>query len=52
VSFKENSVEYKNFQPIKYWIKLLEKHKFIPGERHLLQHKDPSENTLVIFSKK
>lgn len=39
--------EYRNFQPLSYWIALLQKHGFIVGEERIIQEGDPSMNTLI-----
>jgi SAM-dependent methyltransferase len=52
VSFEEDQKEYRNFHSIVYWSKLLKKHGFQDSWKRILQHKDPSKNTLLIFTKK
>ena len=52
VSYEEDKKEYRNFQPITYWIKVLSKNGLVDSWERLLQHKDPSKNTLIIFTKK
>lgn len=46
-----NADEYRNFQGIDYWVKLLEKHGFKDHKHRFYQHKDPSDNVLMVFSK-
>jgi len=52
VSYEEDKKEYRNFQPLTYWIKVLSKNGLVDSWERLLQHKDPSKNTLIIFTKK
>lgn len=43
--------EYRNFQPLAYWITLLEKHGLVAGNMRLQQRRDPSLNTMLTFTK-
>ena len=44
--------EYRNFQPLSYWIELLKKHGFeLTKENQLLQAGDPTLNTLLMFTR-
>jgi SAM-dependent methyltransferase len=51
ISWEDNCKEIRNFQGLTYWIELLTLEGFIDHGQRLLQHKDPSENALMIFSK-
>ena len=48
---KTEQNEYRNFQPLDYWINLLEKHGFITSHERILQKGDPTRNTLIKFIK-
>ncbi|HEV2601452.1 MAG TPA: class I SAM-dependent methyltransferase [Candidatus Babeliales bacterium] len=39
--------EYRNFQPLSYWIALLQKHGFAVGDERITQDGDPSMNTFI-----
>ena len=43
--------ELRNFLSIDDWIEILEQHGFSAGEERLLQEGDPSENTMIRFTK-
>ena len=43
--------EYRNFQPITYWLQMLEENGFCIGKERLLQDGDPSLNTLIKCTK-
>ncbi|MFC3194087.1 FAD-binding protein [Marinicella sediminis] len=44
-----NAAEYRNFQGVDYWVRLLEAHGFRDHKHRFLQHKDPSDNVLMAF---
>ncbi len=48
---ESETAEYRNFQPLSYWISLLEHNGFKVGTERLLQAGDPTINTLVKFTK-
>lgn len=51
-SLEEEQTEYRNFQPLEYWITLLKKHGLILSKKTpLLQKGDPTLNTLLLFTK-
>lgn len=43
--------EFRNFQKLDHWIELLEKHGFQADNQRLLQHNDPTLNTMIKFRK-
>lgn len=51
VSLKNEKEEIRNFQSLDYWIKTIEKHGFKISTTRLLQKNDPTENTLLCFTK-
>ena len=51
VAVNEEVNEYRNFQPLQYWINLLERHGFTVHAERLKQEGDPSDNTLLRFTK-
>ncbi len=51
-SLEAEMSEYRNFQPLSYWISLLEQHGFKSGEERILQEGDPTLNTFMKFTKK
>ena len=51
VSYEDDKNEYRNFQSIEYWIKLLDEYGFKQEWLQLLQDNDPSLNTLLAFRK-
>ena len=50
-SLESEMAEYRNFQPLDYWITLLEKHGCKAGSERLLQKGDPTLNTMLSFTK-
>lgn len=40
--------EVRNFQPLDYWVKLLERHGFLVGHERLLQEGDSTGNTMLM----
>lgn len=44
--------EYRNFQPLSYWITILGKHGLSVNKERLLQDGDPTLNTMLSFTKK
>ncbi len=51
-TLKEEQAEYRNFQPIEYWIELLAKHGLrLSKKPQLLQQGDPTLNTMLLFTK-
>jgi hypothetical protein len=46
-----NAAEYRNFQGVDYWVRLLESHGFRDHKHRLLQHNDPSDNVLMAFTR-
>lgn len=47
----EELSEYRNFQPLSYWIEILEQHGFNAEPLRLTQQGDPTLNTMVAFTK-
>lgn len=43
--------EYRNFQPLNYWITVLKQHGLQAGSERILQDGDPTLNTFMKFSK-
>lgn len=43
--------EYRNFQPLQFWINKLEAHNFKTDEKRIQQEGDPSLNTMIKFTK-
>ena len=43
--------DYKEFKPMDEWSKLITKAGFTDAGKRLLQANDPSDNTLVLFTK-
>ncbi|MBX9702957.1 MAG: class I SAM-dependent methyltransferase, partial [Silvanigrellaceae bacterium] len=52
VSYHDEITEIRNFQPLSYWISLLENIGFERKGNPILQEGDPTANTLVAFIKK
>ncbi|MGE0206919.1 MAG: methyltransferase domain-containing protein [Candidatus Babeliales bacterium] len=50
-SLEAECKEYRNFQPLEYWIELLKKHGFEVDAQKFLQKGDPSLNTMMRFTK-
>ncbi len=50
-SIETELAEYRNFQPLNYWIDLLEQHGLKVGQQCLLQNGDPTLNTMLTFTK-
>lgn len=50
-SQEAESAEVRNFQPLAYWISLLEKHGFSVGNKRICQEGDPSLNTMIACTK-
>lgn len=50
-SWEFNDGEYKSFKSIDEWSQLLSKYGFSDSGKRILQQGDPSDNTLVIFTK-
>lgn len=48
---ENNRKEYRNFQPMSFWINLMKLYKFRPIEKKLLQKDDPTMNYLMGFIK-
>jgi SAM-dependent methyltransferase len=51
VPWEINQREIRNFHAVQYWTQLISDHGFVDHGQRLLQPKDTSENTLMIFSK-
>jgi hypothetical protein len=49
ISWEEQ--DYKSFKPIDEWSRIVTKAGFTTGRKRLLQPKDPSANTMVLFTK-
>ncbi len=50
-SWEFNVKEFRNFQSVETWCQLLGKFGFIDSGKRILQDKDPSNNTLLLFTK-
>lgn len=50
-TIESEKAEYRNFKPLTFWIKLLEKHGFGCGSERLVQKGDPTINTMIKFTK-
>lgn len=48
---KDDLAEYRNFQPLTYWLEILDVH-FIDHKKRLYQDGDPTKNILMVFTKK
>lgn len=46
-AIETESAEYRNFQPLQFWIDLLERHGFKVGTQRILQAGDPTLNTMI-----
>jgi SAM-dependent methyltransferase len=46
------NAEYRNFQPLGYWIDLLDRYDFDVSHKKLLQDGDPTLNTMMKFTKR
>jgi len=51
-TLETEKAEYRNFQPLAYWITALEKQGFYVDDQRLLQEGDPTKNTLLKFIRK
>ncbi len=51
ISWETDQEDYKEFKPIEEWSKLITKVGFTDAGKRLLQAHDPSDNTLVLFTK-
>ncbi len=51
-SVESETNEYRNFQPLEYWINIITSNGFIAGNERLVQKGDPTLNTLLKFTKK
>ncbi|GAB3959922.1 hypothetical protein GCM10028805_56910 [Spirosoma harenae] len=52
ISWETDQEDYKDFKPIEEWSKIITKAGFTDAGKRLLQANDPSDNTLVLFTKK
>lgn len=50
-SEEEEAQEIRNFQPLAYWVELLEKHGLSVGQERIMQQNDPTHNTMIASSK-
>jgi SAM-dependent methyltransferase len=50
--YEEESREYRNFQPLIFWIIYLEKHGLLYQGKTIFQKGDPTANALMLFVKK
>ncbi len=50
-SKEDEKNEIRNFQPIQYWIETITEHGFSVSSAQLFQENDPTENTLLCFTK-
>lgn len=50
-SWEFNVKEFRNFQSVQRWCQLLENFGFIDSGKRILQDNDPSDNTLLLFTK-
>ena len=51
-TWSQNQSEIRNFHSLDYWSKLLESAGFTDTGARLLQKNDPTNNTLMYFTKK
>ena len=51
VSMRNEQAEIRNFQPLQFWIDTITAHGFSVSSTQLLQKNDPTQNTLVCFTK-
>jgi len=51
VSEKDERAEIRNFQPLQFWITTVTKQGFSVSDARLLQKNDPTQNTLLCFTK-
>lgn len=51
VTWETDSAEFKSFKSIDEWSKIICRHGFTDAGERILQDKDPSDNTLVAFTK-
>lgn len=51
VTWEIDHSEFKSFKSIDEWSKILTSYGFIDSGERILQDKDPSDNTLVSFTK-
>lgn len=50
-SDEEECCEIRNFQPMQYWIDIIEQHGLQVGDARILQQGDPTLNTMIAFRK-
>lgn len=50
-SWEFNAKEFRNFQSVETWCQLLGNFGFIDSGKKILQDNDPSDNTLLLFTK-
>lgn len=51
ITWETDQEDYKDFKPIETWSQLITKAGFTDSGKRLLQANDPSDNTLVLFTK-
>lgn len=51
VSYETDNAEFVSFKPIDEWSKIITAHGFMDSGARVLQDKDPTDNTLVAFTK-
>jgi SAM-dependent methyltransferase len=51
ISWEQDSSEFKSFKSIDEWSKIINAHGFQDSGSRILQDKDPSDNTLISFTK-
>lgn len=51
ISWETDNAEFKSFKPVDEWSKIISSHGFTDSGARILQHKDPSLNTLMAFTK-
>lgn len=51
ITWEVDKADYKDFKPIDEWSKLISKAGFTDAGKRLLQANDPSDNTMVLFTK-
>lgn len=51
VTMEDEVNEYRDFHPMQYWVDIVERHGFSVQSERLQQEGDPSDNTLIRFTK-
>jgi hypothetical protein len=51
ISWEANEKELRNFQSVAVWKKLIQSHGYEASGKDILQENDPTDNTLMLFTR-